>query len=273
MCAANRGVMWRSCARPKRRPFALAARGRRECHQDHIVYAVRAGADFEVLPGALTRLHSAREAGRNQRVEQQRYLGAERFRLTLPPAARPSPHERFALASPTGDEPHGGFFLLDGPLPGARLPSGLPHLGHRHAGDRGAEFRRAETLPAHLESPAAHRWRRARAPAGGPSPTGSIVTGSCVLPQPGSIFRTLQRALANAETMRDSISPEAWSTLNDLQTVFRKAPYQAKIAERHGGAHHPPHRRSGHTTHPAVLRHRLEYHAGGRWLALLPNRS
>ncbi len=52
-----------------------------------------------------------------------------------------------------------------------------------------------------------------------------------LLPEAGSVARTFERAVSNAEAMRDSISPEAWATLTELQTVFRNARYRKGVPE------------------------------------------
>ncbi len=49
-------------------------------------------------------------------------------------------------------------------------------------------------------------------------------------PETGSVLRTFQRAMLNAESVQDSLSPEAWATLARLRATFARTRFTEKIA-------------------------------------------
>src|SRR5262249_8032284 len=50
-------------------------------------------------------------------------------------------------------------------------------------------------------------------------------------PEPGSVFSTFLRAVRNAESVQDSISPESWATLTNLRSRFQKTKFNDELAE------------------------------------------
>jgi uncharacterized alpha-E superfamily protein len=52
-----------------------------------------------------------------------------------------------------------------------------------------------------------------------------------LLPEPGSIVSTYLRAMRNAESVQDSLSPEAWATINNLRTRFQRTRYREDLPE------------------------------------------
>jgi hypothetical protein len=93
-----------------------------------------------------------------------------------------------------------------------------------------------------------------------------------LLPEPGTVVSTFLRAMYNAESVQDSLSPEAWA---DAQRTALALPAHAlpRRSLRAGScAHDPPAVRRRHAAHPAIFRHRRQHHARGRRLALLRNR-
>jgi len=47
--------------------------------------------------------------------------------------------------------------------------------------------------------------------------------------EPGTVVRTFARAMANAESIRESLSPEALATLNRLRELFRRTRFREKL--------------------------------------------
>ena len=52
-----------------------------------------------------------------------------------------------------------------------------------------------------------------------------------LLPEPGSVVSTFMRALRNAESMQECLSPEAWATLSDLRSRFERSKYRKDLKE------------------------------------------
>ena len=46
--------------------------------------------------------------------------------------------------------------------------------------------------------------------------------------EPGALINVLRRALNNADTIQDALSPEAWSALSRLRTAFARQRFQAR---------------------------------------------
>jgi uncharacterized circularly permuted ATP-grasp superfamily protein/uncharacterized alpha-E superfamily protein len=208
-------------------------RGRKIEHpQDHIVFAVRSGADFEVFPGALTRVHSHSEAA-----------GDFGFGWTS--------KDSWVLSDATTE-----------PLLPA-LPSRIPDAGlpSRQATSRVAEaffwmgryLERAhhqaylisviETLETEELNSAERKhyrpmWNRLLPPLEKSAGTSrrSIANRRdryrlVLLPEPGSVVSTFLRAVYNAESVLDSLSPEAWATISNLRTRFQRTRFREEITE------------------------------------------
>jgi uncharacterized alpha-E superfamily protein len=52
-----------------------------------------------------------------------------------------------------------------------------------------------------------------------------------LLPEPGTVVRTLTRAVKNAESIRESLSPEALATLNRLRELFSRTRFRENLPE------------------------------------------
>jgi uncharacterized circularly permuted ATP-grasp superfamily protein/uncharacterized alpha-E superfamily protein len=202
-----------------------------ECHQDHVVYAVRSGNGFDVLPGALTRLHGAQQedAEPSEWNSKDTWVLADAASTWVPPR----PPRRLAESAPvapqvmsrTADSFYWMGRYLERAWHQAYLISVIGTLETEELNSAERKHYRPiwnRLLPP-LEKSAGTR-RRAIA-------NWHDRYRLMTLPQPGSVFRTFERAITNAEAMRDSISPEAWAPLNELQTAFRKRLYQEKALE------------------------------------------
>jgi len=49
--------------------------------------------------------------------------------------------------------------------------------------------------------------------------------------EPGTVISTFRNAVANAESIQECLSPEAWATLSELRSRFERTKYRADLAE------------------------------------------
>jgi uncharacterized alpha-E superfamily protein len=56
-----------------------------------------------------------------------------------------------------------------------------------------------------------------------------------LVPEPGTVVRTFSRAIANAESIREALSPEALATLNRLRELFRRTRFRENLPEEECG--------------------------------------
>jgi uncharacterized alpha-E superfamily protein len=52
-----------------------------------------------------------------------------------------------------------------------------------------------------------------------------------LLPEPGTVVSTFLRAMYNAESVQDSLSPEAWAALSELRSRFQRTRYRDDLSE------------------------------------------
>jgi len=198
--------------------------------QDHIVFALRAGDAFDVFPGALTRVFPGRES---------------------------------TNAFPLGWTSKDTWVVGDseGVLTGSARRHSDAHLPPRQVTSRVAEsfywmgryLERAyhqayliqviETLETEELNSAERKlyrplWNRLLPPLEKSAGAGKRSIGNradryrlVLLPEPGSILSTFRRALRNAESIQECLSPEAWSTLNDLRSRFERSKYRKDLPE------------------------------------------
>jgi uncharacterized circularly permuted ATP-grasp superfamily protein/uncharacterized alpha-E superfamily protein len=204
--------------------------GRRVDHaQDHIVYAIRAGSEFDVFPGALTRVHSRGE------VRGEFGLGwtskdswVPALEALLPRPARRAPELAMASRQVTSRVAE-NFYWLGRYLERAHHQASL--IGIVEA----LETEELNSAERKLYRP---MWNRLLPPlekATGASRR-SIANRRdryrlVLAPDPGSVVATFQRAMFNAEQMQDSLSPEAWAALSELRTRFQRARYREDLPE------------------------------------------
>ncbi|MEY5009670.1 MAG: hypothetical protein RLZZ253_809 [Verrucomicrobiota bacterium] len=198
--------------------------------QEHVLFAVRTGSDFTLLPGALTRV--------------------------LPSTAEESVAPRTCKDT----------WILEGPSSDAALPFvprrvSAAHLPARQVTSRVADalywmgryLERAhhqaqlialiETLESEELNSAERKlyrpiWNRLLPPI--EKTTGASRRSIAntmdryrllLLPEPGSVVHAFLRAASNAYTVPDSISPEALATLNQLSTRFQRKRFRSQIEE------------------------------------------
>ena len=52
-----------------------------------------------------------------------------------------------------------------------------------------------------------------------------------LLPEPGSVLSTFSRAINNAESIQEVISPEAWAPLSSLRSLFQRTKFNDKVGD------------------------------------------
>ena len=200
--------------------------------QDHILFAARAGEQFEVFPGALTRVFS-----------------------------RPDSLGDFGAGWTSKDS-----WVLDDPVTTPLLPQFSARLTEKGLPPRQVTSRVAEsfywmgrylerahhqaylisvieTLETEELNSAERRhyrpvWNRLLPPLEKRAGTSrrSITTRKdryrlVLAPDHGSVLSTFNAAMRNAESVQDSLSPEAWATLSNLRARFQKAKFRDDLHE------------------------------------------
>lgn len=206
-----------------------------EAPQDHIVFAVRTGDDFAVLPGALTRVHSRDDApgefGAGWASKDSWVLIDQSNHTTgalLPQLSRTVPDIHLPPRQVTSRVAE-SFYWMGRYLERAHHQAYLISV--------------VETLETEELNSAERRhyrpmWNRLLPPIEKSAGTSRRSIANridryrlVILPEPGSVLSTFLRAVRNAESVQDSLSPEAWATLNQLHTRFQRARFRENISE------------------------------------------
>ncbi|MGB8167984.1 MAG: circularly permuted type 2 ATP-grasp protein [Chthoniobacteraceae bacterium] len=203
-----------------------------EYPQDHIMFAVRSGTDFDVFPGALTRVHSRSEAtgefGFGWTSKDTWVLSdatteplLPRIASRIPDAALPSRQATSRVAE--------SFFWM------GRYLERAHHQAYLISIIETLETEELNSAERKLYRP---MWNRLLPPLEKSAGTSrrSIVNRLdryrlVLSPTPGSVVSTFLRATHNAESVQDSLSPEAWATITNLRTRFQRARFREEIAE------------------------------------------
>ncbi len=203
-----------------------------EYPQDHVVFAVRTGKDFDVLPGALTRVDTRGERRGSEWTSKDTWVLADAVTEPLLP--------RFTRRV-SGSEAH----VLPRRQVTSRVADAFYWMGRylERAYHQAYLISVIETLETEELNSAERKhyqpvWNRLLPPLEKSAGTSRRSIANrldryrlVLLPEPGSVLRTYQRALSNAESVPESISPEAWTTLNDLRTRFARTRYRANTSE------------------------------------------
>ncbi|MEA3207543.1 MAG: hypothetical protein QOE70_600 [Chthoniobacter sp.] len=208
-------------------------RGRKVDHpQDHIVFAVRSGEEFDVFPGALTRVHSHGGApgdfgfGWTSKDSWVLNDGATDALLpalarTLPETSLPSRHATSRVAE--------AFYWMGRYLERAHHQAYLISI---------VETLETEELNSAERKHYRPIWNRLLPPLEKSAGTSRRSIANrldryrlVLMPEPGSVVRTFLRAVSNAESVQDSLSPEAWATLTNLRARFQRTRFREELAE------------------------------------------
>jgi uncharacterized circularly permuted ATP-grasp superfamily protein/uncharacterized alpha-E superfamily protein len=199
--------------------------------QDHTVFALRRGEDrYEVFPGALTRVF-ARKAGGNSWISKDSWV----------PAISETPE---AAQTSTRSEAHHPARDVTSRVAEAFYWMGryLERAYHQAYLIQVIETLESEELNAAERKLYRPMWNKLLPPlekSAGASRR-SITTRQdryrlVLMPEPGTVMRTLSRAMANAESIRESLSPEAMATLNRLRDVFERTRFRENLSEEESG--------------------------------------
>jgi uncharacterized circularly permuted ATP-grasp superfamily protein/uncharacterized alpha-E superfamily protein len=202
--------------------------GKSDLEQDHIVFALRLDEDrYEVFPGALTRIFQRRRENKDW-VSKDSWVPALRQQAE---AAQTWTRNALETHHPTREVT-------------SRVAESFYWMGRylERAYHQAYVIQAIETLESE-ELNAAERklyrpmWNRLLPPletSAGESRR-SITTRQdryrlVLVPEPGTVVRTLTRAMKNAESIRESLSPEALATLNRLRELFRRTRFRENLS-------------------------------------------
>ena len=204
-----------------------------DLEQDHIVYALRLGEnDYEVFPGALTRVFT-------RSTEDREWISKDSWVPALtqePEAAQAWTRNALETHHPTREVT-------------SRVAEAFYWMGrylerayHQAYLIQAIEILESEELNAAERKLYRPMWNRLLPPletSAGESRR-SITTRQdryrlVLLPEPGTVVRTLTRAINNAESIRESLSPEALATLSRLRELFRRTRFRENLAEEECG--------------------------------------
>jgi uncharacterized circularly permuted ATP-grasp superfamily protein/uncharacterized alpha-E superfamily protein len=188
--------------------------------QDHIIYGMRINDRFELFPGALTRL-SAKTGGR---TESEFGGGGKDTWVLRSPAQteqtpQVSPPAQVLLSRRVTSRVAEAFYWV------GRYLERTQEVGRIIQFVETVEMEELNAVERKLYRPI---WKRLLPPLDNPgkSARGGISNvreryRMMVEPdQRGSVTSMIRMALANANSLREAISPEAWSVLAELQTRF-----------------------------------------------------
>ena len=214
-------------------------KGRQVTHtQDHMIFAVRSGKDFDVFPGALTRVFSrtaaAGDFGFGWTSKDSWVLHDALTAPLLPVLPRSAPDTSLPARQVTSRVAE-CFYWMGRYLERAHHQAYLINV--------------IETLETEELNSAERRhyrpmWNRLLPPLEKSAGTSrrSITTRLdryrlMLAPEPGSVVSTFLRARFNAESVQDSLSPEAWATITNLHTRFQRARFREELAANVAAAH------------------------------------
>lgn len=214
-------------------PVQPDARIEADLDQDHIVFALRRDeGQYEVFPGALTRVFS-------RRVERRGWISKDSWVPALPHEA-----EAANIWTQSSIEVHHPARQVT-----SRVAESFYWLGRylERAYHQAYLIQAIETLESE-ELNAAERklyspmWNRLLPPletAAGSSRRSITTRGDryrlAAAEEPGTVARTFSRAMANAESIREALSPEALVTLNSLRELFRRIRFRDNLPKEECG--------------------------------------
>jgi uncharacterized circularly permuted ATP-grasp superfamily protein/uncharacterized alpha-E superfamily protein len=201
--------------------------------QDHILFAVRSGTNFDVFPGALTRVFSRAdprgEFGFGWTSKDSWVLSDDNTNALLPTLARRSPHADVAPRQVTSRVAE-SFYWMGRYLERAHHQAYLIQV---------VETLETEELNSAERKAYRPVWNRLLPPLEKSAGTSRRSIANrldryrlVLLPEPGSVMSTFLRAMYNAESVQDSLSPEAWATLSELRLRFQRTRYRDGLSEQ-----------------------------------------
>ena len=203
-----------------------------EYPQDHVVFAVRKGADFEVFPGALTRVHAQRVAPSDFGfgwTSKDSWVPSDAVtEPLLPDRAGRQPETSLPSRQATSRVAEAFFWM-------GRYLERAHHQAYLISVVETLETEELNTAERKHYRP---MWNRLLPPLEKSAGTSrrSIANHRdryrlVLAPEPGSVVSTFLRAVLNAESVQDSLSPEAWATISNLRTRFQRTRFREELPE------------------------------------------
>jgi len=199
--------------------------------QDHIVFALRAGGKFEVFPGALTRVFPARESTNAFPfgwTSKDTWVIGENTEGVLTGYVRSYSDAQHPARQVTSRVAEAFYWM-------GRYLERAYHQAYLIQVIETLETEELNSAERKLYRPL---WNRLLPPLEKSAGTSkrSIANRTdryrlVLLPEPGSIISTFMRAMRNAESMQECLSPEAWATLSELHSRFQRSKYRKDIPE------------------------------------------
>jgi uncharacterized circularly permuted ATP-grasp superfamily protein/uncharacterized alpha-E superfamily protein len=200
--------------------------------QDHIVYGIRDGDRFDVFPGALTRV-SATEQGRTE--SQHGGGGKDTWVLqevstiisTIEPFRRP----KILPARPVTSRVAEGFYWLGRYLERAMNISKMIQVIETIEMEELTSAERKLYRPVwnRLLPPLEHAGKKGRRSMASPIERYRLMLDSSEM---GSVTSILKKGIRNADSLRETISPEAWSALATLRGFFARSRFRPETTDR-----------------------------------------
>lgn len=201
---------------------------RTEFEQDHLIYALRDRESYEVFPGALTRVFKRPESGTSW-VSKDSWVSGGSSEYETAHTRRRRFHESRIPSREVTSRVAESFYWLGRYLERAYHKAYLIQV---------VETLENEELNAAERKLYRPMWNRLLPPletSAGASRR-SITTRVdryrlMLLPEAGSVLSTFSRAMTNASSVQEALSPESWATLSDLQSLLQKTRYKPNISD------------------------------------------
>jgi uncharacterized circularly permuted ATP-grasp superfamily protein/uncharacterized alpha-E superfamily protein len=207
-----------------------------EHQQDHLVFAVRNGQRFDVFPGALTRVFSREQPsgdfGFGWTSKDSWVISDPTTSAVLPRLSQRFPAVKLPPRQVTSRVAESFYWMgryLERAHHQAYLISVIETLETEELNN--AERKHYRPVWNRLLPPLEKSAGTSRRSIANPIDRYRLV----LLSEPGSVLSTYFRAMANAESVQDSLSPEAWATLNNLRTRFQRTRFREELTENEAG--------------------------------------
>jgi uncharacterized circularly permuted ATP-grasp superfamily protein/uncharacterized alpha-E superfamily protein len=200
--------------------------------QDHIVYGIRDGDRLDVFPGALTRV-SATEHGRTE--SQHGGGGKDTWVLQdvsiTSAAIEPYKRPKILSARPVTSRVAEGFYWLGRYLERAMNISRMIQVIETIEMEEltSAERRLYRPVWNRLLPPLEHAGKKGRRSMASPIERYRLMLDSSGT---GSVISIVKKGMRNADSLREAISPEAWTALATLRGFFMRSRFRLEATDQ-----------------------------------------